>query len=448
MVNGFSQRTLAFHDHHDMPFCPSCGAETLDTEPAQRSSRIVELLTESSSLPEFAEPNEHRDLLQQSQQLQTEIEQLETTLETLRVQFQSALARKATVARNLDDIKHILRPIRRVPVEVLQKIFIFTRDANLSQSDAESPYFSINSFSSRSVTAPWNISQICQRWRKAALGCPQLWAYIGLQVHINHPPTGGFWNLLGIQLSRAHMGPLFVSISSINSLPPMLVLFLMPSAFRWKHVKLLVLEQSLEEELVPLRPLLSSMEALEINLSSLSPVSIFKNSLQLRELSTEALSSLSHFSCADNAFSIRRLVLSGTRLAEGDTFGQILSSYTRVEEMFVRWFIPTVPENLPAPIKMPHLRHLELYRVPDGTLEQTIKHMTAPSLQSLSVTIHQSRFDGQDLDDFLKRSRCSLHYLDLDIQGISEPVLQPYHMIKLLEQCRCWKMRGRGLPKR
>lgn len=236
------------------------------------------------------------------------------------------------------------------------------------------------------------------------------------------------------------MGPLFVSISSINSLPPMLVPFLMPSAFRWKHVKLLVPEQSLEEELVPLQPLLSGMEALEINLSSLSPVSIFKNSLQLRELSTEALSSLSHFSCADNAFSIRRLVLSGTRLAEGDTFGQILSSYTRVEEMFVRWFIPTVPENLPAPIKMPHLRHLELYRVPDGTLEQTIKHMTAPSLQSLSVTIHQSRFDGQDLDDLLKRSRCSLHYLDLDIQGSSEPVLQPYHMIKLLEQCQRLEM--------
>ena len=429
-----------------MAICSSCSISYSKVGPAQRTSRIAELLAESNAPPEYRDSDEHRDLLQQRRQLEIEAKELDKTLETLRARFQPTLARKGTVERDLEDLKYILRPIRRLPVEVLQHVFVFARDATLSQTDVESPYFSSNSLSLTSTTAPWNISQICQLWRKATLSHPQLWAYIGLDI--GGAPDGRVWHLLGIQLSRAHTGPLFVSIGSLKALPPVLVPFLMASASRWKHVRLSLYKKARVGVLMPLQPFLHGVEALDIRIilpspspSALAPIHVFNNATQLRELcgNSKALLSLAHHSSPpDNAIAIRRLVLEGTGLSAGEVFRKILSSYTQVEELVLRWDVFTIPGNVPLPITLAQLRRLDLYGSPIETISQTLKYMITPRLQDLSVTLLHNDFDSRQLDDFLKQSWRTLRSLDLHIEYNTPDrnnIHQPYNIVTPLEQC-------------
>ena len=248
--------------------CPSCKTCSENVRPAWRSSRIQELLIESNAPPAFKEADEHRNLLQQRRQLKEEKAELEDVLEALGVQYYSAIARVATVARDLADLKRILRPVRRLPIEVLQHVFVLARDTGLVQTDADGPYFSPNSLSLTAATAPWNVSQVCQLWRKAAVGHPQLWAHVGLDfVHASAIPSQGFWNLLGTQISRACAGPLFVSITASQPLPSMLAPFCMTSAARWKHIKIHAPEAALNIELAPLQSFLQDVEELEIGIT-------------------------------------------------------------------------------------------------------------------------------------------------------------------------------------
>lgn len=187
------------------------------------------------------------------------------------------------------------------------------------------------------TTPSWNVSQVCQLWCQTALGYPQLWAYIGINLHAgSDTPGGGFWNLLGIQLSRAHRGPLFISIENEKSLSPTFLPFLMISASRWKHIKVVPPSRDVVEELRLIQPFLHDVEALDIAINlpppslAVVPISVFKNASPLRELGGDATSllSLTGPSPTASAFSTNKLVLKGTdSLEHGEKYWLPISNW-------------------------------------------------------------------------------------------------------------------------
>ena len=93
---------------------------------------------------------------------------LDAHIQEVRQQLRELLLQRWLIRHQADKYKTVLHPIRRIPVEVFQNIFLFCADKIRG--------FTPNSLDPTSTT--WTIPRVSGAWRAIALSFPRLWANI------------------------------------------------------------------------------------------------------------------------------------------------------------------------------------------------------------------------------------------------------------------------------
>ncbi|PBK94180.1 hypothetical protein ARMGADRAFT_88125 [Armillaria gallica] len=142
--------------------------------------------------------------------------------------------------------KGLLHPIRRLPAEILLRIFRSTIDFPISRSHTKGD----NQWEFHpSDNMLWSIERVCKRWRTGSLSFPELWSFVNVITDSNfgEDPRGiAYVRRLGMQLARSKLHRLSLSVwndsrhSSFNSLPPALaaVLFSISGRVECLHLYL------------------------------------------------------------------------------------------------------------------------------------------------------------------------------------------------------------------
>ncbi|KAK0438587.1 hypothetical protein EV421DRAFT_2021195 [Armillaria borealis] len=213
--------------------CNSCGATSLRYNEVQphRSPRIQHLL----SINEPPLEGEQATLRATVSRGSSVLSDLDTQITEVRAILDALLRDRAQAAANIQDAKHILHPIRRLPEDILREIFsscVSPQEAYLYKNDTGIvPCLDAGN-------PCWTLSQTCRRWRYVALGTPSLWSCIDLDFD-------GFTRMqsmrvafkLGLNVERSGSRNLMVRIRSQSDIVdhPALAI-LLTCAGRWKNV--------------------------------------------------------------------------------------------------------------------------------------------------------------------------------------------------------------------
>ncbi|KIY73869.1 hypothetical protein CYLTODRAFT_406279 [Cylindrobasidium torrendii FP15055 ss-10] len=187
--------------------------------------------------------------------------------------LQDIWRRRDDALKGIQQCKQVLNPVRRLPGEVLARIFHNTVDFPMAVLLNDTPGDGQKWWE---LDVPpfmmWSVELVCKAWRSAALADPMLWTYINIVVPVNASgsSTASGLSRLATQLSRTHLSPLFVSIvtsaqyaAEIDALPHTLIAVLLPFAQRIEELYV-HLPLELIWSLAPLRYRLHSLAYLSI----------------------------------------------------------------------------------------------------------------------------------------------------------------------------------------
>lgn len=108
----------------------------------------------------------------------------------------------------LDSALPILAPIRKLPFELLAKIFSFC-SKDVSVGDA--PYCRLITFDS----CPWNIGHVCSKWRHIVTSIPALWSVITATVlNIGPELSEMFAEVVKCVIARSGLGTLQIDVDA------------------------------------------------------------------------------------------------------------------------------------------------------------------------------------------------------------------------------------------
>ncbi|KAF9257727.1 hypothetical protein L218DRAFT_878695, partial [Marasmius fiardii PR-910] len=94
---------------------------------------------------------------------------LSETIAGLQSVIASLTEERSRIQGEIGRYRWILRPIQRVPPELLGKIFSFTVDSTIHEDPFQTPS------SLHPSAMPWVLSQVCQSWRKISLATTNFW---------------------------------------------------------------------------------------------------------------------------------------------------------------------------------------------------------------------------------------------------------------------------------
>ncbi len=216
--------------------CPRCGYNRQDNLPLSfevanlTASRMDELL--KSNTPPL--PGEHVQLesaIAKGQEclggLEERIAQAYATLDVL-------LNEKRRVERTIESYRTIVRPILRVPEEIIREVLLACLATSWKVTDTLSKQF-----------APLHLSQVCRDWRSIALSTSQLWSSItpDFDLYDNELPCH---YLLQTYLLRSAMHDITLSIYSTMEISDShLIPVLLLSAPRWTDLSISIPYDSL-----------------------------------------------------------------------------------------------------------------------------------------------------------------------------------------------------------
>ncbi|KAF9259380.1 hypothetical protein L218DRAFT_933758, partial [Marasmius fiardii PR-910] len=89
----------------------------------------------------------------------------------------SLIEERARIREEIRNYRWILRPVHRLPPELLRRIFSFTLDSSPADDDVFQTPSSLHP-----TSMPWVLAHICKSWRKFALGTPGLWNLVSLAL--------------------------------------------------------------------------------------------------------------------------------------------------------------------------------------------------------------------------------------------------------------------------
>lgn len=128
------------------------------------------------------------------QQLPLEILQSEAILETIEAEIKALNVRREAVIAEIAAKKQLCSPIRRMPAEMLGKIFEFCVEPVFillpAHNKVSHTYFGIRSGSEPTIQphiAPLLLTRVCWQWRSVAIGTPSIWRQIRIIVTPTNP---------------------------------------------------------------------------------------------------------------------------------------------------------------------------------------------------------------------------------------------------------------------
>ncbi|KAK0462351.1 uncharacterized protein EV420DRAFT_1734549 [Desarmillaria tabescens] len=173
----------------------------------------------------------------------------------------------------------ILNPVRRLPAEILVRIFHSTIDFPVSRSynvDDHQWHFHPGE------NTLWEIEKVCREWKTVALSFPELWSSINIVINDDnfgdHSHGNAYIRWLGRQLDRSKNYPLALSVwnddddSTFTKLPPALTAILYSFS---THVECLHLYLTSK--------IFSAMPLLHLSLPSLKSVCLFPTDIQVMD---------------------------------------------------------------------------------------------------------------------------------------------------------------------
>ncbi|KAJ7572854.1 hypothetical protein C8J56DRAFT_1138327 [Mycena floridula] len=164
------------------------------------------------------------------------LETVEGSIAVLRRALENSEAEQRHLQHIIAEDKFILRPIRRVPPDILRIIFSLLAHTTLTKTPTLHSTLSMQKF------MPWRLAQVSRTWRDVALTYPTLWSTIILTDEnddFDSKSTQRKFSLLGIQLYRAADTSLVIHIGSSRSLQPLIYLIL-PTSLRWRSLSILL----------------------------------------------------------------------------------------------------------------------------------------------------------------------------------------------------------------
>ncbi|KAK1229595.1 hypothetical protein PQX77_007339 [Marasmius sp. AFHP31] len=153
---------------------------------------------------------------------------------------------KERIEQIVSESRSVLRPIQKLPLELLTKVFLFAVDApGVSASQGfrvQLPPTSLNP-----SKEPWVLSQICRSWRKTALNTPGLWTNVSFAFPSDS--AGGQsmdvlltqCHRLQLQLQRSAKHPIDVHTKTPDPATTSLERFLSPLCAyspSWRHLRI------------------------------------------------------------------------------------------------------------------------------------------------------------------------------------------------------------------
>jgi hypothetical protein len=219
--------------------------------------RIATLVPSGNEPPALSETDERR-LLQERTEKQVSLAAKKAAVSRLERELAQVRGEVYTLGLELNEFRRLFDPVRRVPAEILQRIFqqcVVSEDRDCLDTCHSS----------------WKVAQVSKRWRKAALGFPPLWDRVSVGLREKGSSVGGWQStcfLLATYLSRSGSSMLDVKITSTTSLSignPMIPHFSL-SAPRWRSLNLDILPQNFLV-LLPIREFVTSLLSLEVGCS-------------------------------------------------------------------------------------------------------------------------------------------------------------------------------------
>lgn len=319
-----------------------------------------------------------------------------------------------TLKFSMDAAACLLAPIRKLPIELLGKIFLHCR--------AETPHYSVGS-------ARRTLGGVCTHWRAVVLETPAFWSTHYYRIE-------GDGNLLVQQrslpavhemvLKRSKSSPLTVDIRSESTHwhPPAgvgykirdIALFQRQS-HRWKSVTIGFVGD-IASCLSPMRGRLSNLEILRLSLKHPRPeqkLDAFEVAPKLREVH---LSQLRLGSVRLPWLQIRTLKM------QDMSPGEVLTAMSRFPNLRTAYFSCLSPRSGTSESNMvvaPSLQSIRYESLDAPDILHTFASLTTPALTSIEIsTPPEQDFALSELSKLLLRSHCIITTLSVEYTGLSE----------------------------
>ncbi|KAJ7580947.1 hypothetical protein C8J56DRAFT_1103295 [Mycena floridula] len=325
--------------------------------------------------------------------LQHKIRDAERFLESTPEQLGPFSLERRNCSLQLEQYRAVIAPIRRIPNEILNAIFLeVVDDPDISSVCLSDP--------------PWSLSYVCHRWRSITLGLPELWSCVRYGADEQAGALVSSISILETFLSRSQGRLLDLEISDAHGGGSSLFNILLLHAKRFRMVELQIHDtqyehfstfffpvmKKLQVDVLPLKDSQDfSPQSLECpKLVDLSVIVEYNSTLNKMSFPWHQLKSLSIWS---------QCPLSLT---------SIVRQTTAIQELTVHSLFVT------KPIELPHLRSLHC-----AIGSTNMQNLTLPSLRH--IILHETSCSA--LSGLLERSRCSIQ--SASTQGTVEPGLIP-----------------------
>ncbi|KAK0462388.1 uncharacterized protein EV420DRAFT_1184501 [Desarmillaria tabescens] len=468
-------------NHH----LPSC---TFPVEPSLSDDPQWTHLTRSNNPPsqyeEFVLSGMIAAYDQQIQNIDTEKSNLEAFSLSLKAQIIAVSQRmdalcqeRARVTEAVRERQNILSPVRRLPSEILNHIFLNTIDfpvpmTQIMQKDEEDTRAELYNWEFTPTESPlWSITEVSKKWRSTSLSSPRLWSYVNIIISDSNFNGHSYVRQLGLQLDRSARYPLSILICHIveefspMDLPPQLVgiLFSFSSCIRELH---LYVTAHIFSQISDMRLSLPSLEYLVVLrqdggiLGTIDRSRLFSSTPKLQFLEVIDWEGSLELPCnqvkkyrSDHARCIERhspFPLSGPKVHH---HLNALRKFQQVEECTLR--LSGVSDTLDLggdvyPLICPQLRVLNLSSWSidrtSSAFQQVADRLVLPRLSILKVACSQKdNYEGQEVFSsiccLLQRSQSPITVLHFDHgQVLTEDLLQLFCSTPTLEDLRLTRL--------
>jgi hypothetical protein len=207
------------------------------------------------------------------------------TIEAIDQQMERLREARSEVLFQIQSLKWIYgAPIRRLPTEILQEIFLEyckERCSRVAVSTTDYDFVISSRLPSKlkgeNLTVEMLLTRVCSRWRRIALEMPSLWAIVSPSLAGGHVPP---------YLERSSQAPLVASICTYST-PGEVLQLLVDQSSRWEKVDVNFWDEEdwMVRENHPLVQIKGNLPTLKhLSYSATTDISLFKNAPRLRSL--------------------------------------------------------------------------------------------------------------------------------------------------------------------